>query len=78
MDKYSKSMYEGVLFISLGTPRSPTYFGVMSFLRQFLSDKNVIELPRLLWLPILYGFILPFRSYSSAKNYLKIWKMVLH
>lgn len=63
----------GILFVNLGTPDAPTPRGVRRFLREFLSDKRVVDLPRLLWLPILYGVILPFRSRSSAKNYKKIW-----
>src|SRR6476659_4998259 len=63
----------GILLIQLGTPDSPTYGGLFPYLRQFLSDRRVIEVPRSVWLPILYGFILPFRSGSSAAKYRRIW-----
>lgn len=63
----------GVLIIQLGTPDSPTYGGLFPYLRQFLSDRRVIEVPRFRWLPILYGIILPFRSGSSAAKYRRIW-----
>ena len=73
MNKYSIKQKTGVLLINLGTPDKPTYFGVMKFLREFLSDNKVVSLPKLFWYPILYTFVLPFRSHSSAKNYRKIW-----
>lgn len=63
----------GVLLISLGTPDAPTYSAVRRYLREFLSDPRVIETPRLLWLPILYGPILTFRPARSARAYAKIW-----
>ena len=63
----------GILLTNLGTPDFPTRASVRTYLKEFLSDSRVIELPRLLWLPILYGIILPFRSYRSAKLYQKIW-----
>src|SRR5580704_18291412 len=63
----------GILLIQLGTPDSPTYTGLFPYLRQFLSDRRVIEVPRAKWLPILYGVILPFRSGASAAKYRRIW-----
>src|SRR5580658_8382173 len=63
----------GILIIQLGTPDRPTYTGLFPYLRQFLSDRRVIEVPRAKWLPILYGVILPFRSGSSAAKYRRIW-----
>jgi ferrochelatase len=63
----------GLLLIQLGTPDAPTYRGLFPYLRQFLSDRRVIEAPRAVWLPLLYGFILPFRSGSSAAKYRRIW-----
>ena len=43
----------GVLLINLGTPDSPSYFDVQRYLREFLSDRRVINTSRLIWLPIL-------------------------
>ena len=63
----------GVLLVNLGTPEEPTPSAVRRFLRQFLSDPRVVEIPRAIWLPILYGFILPFRPSRSAHAYQKIW-----
>jgi ferrochelatase len=63
----------GILLIQLGTPDSPTYTGLFPYLRQFLSDRRVIEVPRVIWLPLLYGVILPFRSGASAAKYRRIW-----
>jgi ferrochelatase len=63
----------GVLVTNLGTPDAPRAGAVRRYLAEFLSDPRVIELPRLLWLPILYGVILPFRAPRSAHAYRKIW-----
>ena len=63
----------GVLVVNLGTPDEPTAGAVRRFLREFLSDPRVVEIPRVIWLPILYGFILPFRPSRSAEAYGKIW-----
>ncbi|MGO8856472.1 MAG: ferrochelatase [Steroidobacteraceae bacterium] len=63
----------GVLLVNLGTPDSPSYFAVQRYLRQFLSDRRVIETSRFIWLPLLYGVILPFRPLKTVRNYRKIW-----
>jgi ferrochelatase len=63
----------GILLIQLGTPDTPTYRGLFPYLQQFLSDRRVIEVPRVIWLPLLYGVILPFRSGASAAKYRRIW-----
>lgn len=68
-----KSGKLGVLLISLGTPEAPTYGSVRKYLAEFLSDPRVIETPKPIWLPILYGPILTFRPLKSAKAYAKIW-----
>lgn len=64
----------GVLLINLGTPAAPTRAAVKPFLRQFLSDRRVVELPRLPWQILLRGLILPWRSGQSAHGYQKIWQ----
>lgn len=63
----------GVLLVNLGTPEAPTAEAVRDFLKAFLSDKRVVDLPRLIWLPVLYGIILNFRPKKVAVNYQKIW-----
>src|SRR5947209_16749316 len=63
----------GVLIVNLGTPDSPSYFAVQRYLRQFLSDRRVINTSRLIWLPLLYGVVLPFRPFKTARNYRKVW-----
>lgn len=63
----------GVLLVNLGTPDAPTYFAVQRYLREFLSDRRVIEIPRFIWRIILYGFILPFRPFFIAKKYASVW-----
>lgn len=62
-----------VLLVNLGTPDAPTATSVKKYLREFLSDPRVVELPSLLWRPILNLWILPFRSGKSAKAYRDIW-----
>src|ERR1700724_3605261 len=62
----------GVLMVNLGTPDSPSYFAVQRYLRQFLGDRRVINTSRLIWLPLLYGVVLPFRPIRTARNYRKI------
>lgn len=63
----------GVLVCNVGTPEAPTTSAVRSYLREFLSDPRIVELPRALWLPILHGFILATRPRRSAKAYAEIW-----
>lgn len=64
----------GVVLVNLGTPDAPTPAAVRKYLRQFLSDRRVIEVPRLLWWCILNLFILPFRPRRVAANYALIWQ----
>ena len=63
----------GVLAVNLGTPDFPSYFAVQRYLREFLGDRRVINSSRLIWLPLLYGVILPFRPIRTARKYRKIW-----
>jgi ferrochelatase len=63
----------GVLLIQLGTPDEPTTPALRRYLRQFLSDPRVIEVPRLKWWFILNLFVLPFRPPRSAAKYRRIW-----
>ncbi len=63
----------GVLLVNLGTPDAPTPAAIRSYLREFLSDPRVVEIPRLLWLPVLYGFILPFRPKKLVHAYQSVW-----
>ena len=62
-----------VLVVNLGTPDEPTPGAVRRYLAEFLADPRVIELPRWLWLPLLHGVILPFRSRRSAHAYAQVW-----
>jgi ferrochelatase len=63
-----------VLLVNTGTPEAPRTGAVRAFLRRFLSDPRVIELPRVLWLPLLYGLVLPLRAPRSARKYRQIWQ----
>lgn len=63
----------GILLANLGTPDAPTPGAVKRYLRQFLSDQRVVDVPRLLWWPLLRGVILPIRSPRVAKLYQSVW-----
>ncbi|GHD58524.1 ferrochelatase [Jeongeupia chitinilytica] len=63
----------GVLLVNLGTPDAPTAAAVKPYLRQFLSDPRVVEIPRLIWQLILRGIILNVRPKKSAHKYASIW-----
>ncbi|MEF2155170.1 ferrochelatase [Luteimonas sp. FXH3W] len=62
-----------VLLVNLGTPDAPTPTAVRRYLRQFLSDERVVDLPRWKWLPILNLVILPLRSGPVSRKYREIW-----
>jgi ferrochelatase len=62
-----------VLLVNLGTPEAPTRAAVRRYLREFLSDPRVVELPRIVWLPILHGIVLATRPAKSAAKYASIW-----
>lgn len=63
----------GILLINLGTPDAPTPSALRRYLRQFLSDRRVVEIPRAIWWVILNGIILNTRPAKSAEKYAQIW-----
>lgn len=63
----------GVLLVNLGTPDAPTTGAVRRYLKEFLSDRRVVEIPRLVWWPILNGIILNIRPRKSAHAYAQVW-----
>lgn len=63
----------GVLLINLGTPAAPTAAALRPYLRQFLSDPRVVEIPRAVWWLILHGVILRTRPRKSAEKYASVW-----
>jgi len=63
----------GVLLLQLGTPDAPTTAALRRYLREFLSDRRVIDLPRALWWPLLHLVVLPRRPARSAALYRRIW-----
>ncbi|MCA1243661.1 ferrochelatase [Stappia stellulata] len=67
----------GVLLVNLGTPDGTDFRSMRRYLREFLSDKRVIEWPRALWYPILYGIVLNTRPTKSGKAYDEIWNREL-
>lgn len=69
----NRSSTIGLLLVNLGSPDAPTQSAVKRYLREFLSDPRVIDLPRWQWLPILHGIVLNTRPKQSAKLYQSIW-----
>ncbi len=67
------SKKQGVLLCNLGTPEAPTAPAVRKYLAQFLHDKRVVSIPRVIWCPILHGIILRTRPQKVAKLYQAIW-----
>ena len=63
----------GILLVNLGTPVAPTAAALRRYLKQFLSDPRVVEIPRALWWLILNGIILNTRPRKSAEKYAKVW-----
>jgi ferrochelatase len=63
----------GILLTNIGTPTAPRTREVRQYLRRFLSDQRVVELPRVAWYPILFGVVLPLRGPKSAHAYQRIW-----
>ncbi len=70
---HGKNECIGVLLVNLGTPEQPETSSVKRYLGEFLSDPRVVEIPRLVWLAMLYGVILRRRSPQTAKLYRSIW-----
>jgi len=67
----------GVLLVNLGTPDGTDFRSMWRYLREFLSDPRVIELPRVVWYPILYGLVLTTRPRKSGAKYRMIWNTEL-
>ena len=63
----------GVLLVNLGTPDAPEPGAVRIYLREFLSDPRVVEIPYLVWQPILRGIVLRTRPKKSAHAYQQVW-----
>jgi ferrochelatase len=64
----------GVLLVNLGTPDAPTFWPVRRYLKEFLSDRRVVEANPILWQLLLNSIILTFRPGRTAKNYAKVWQ----
>ncbi len=62
-----------LLIVNLGTPEAPTAPAVRRYLGEFLSDRRVVQIPRIAWLPLLHGLILPLRGPKAAAKYASIW-----
>ncbi len=62
-----------VLLINLGTPDATDYWSMRRYLKEFLSDRRVVEIPRLIWWPVLNLIILPTRPSKSGRNYASVW-----
>lgn len=73
MENGDASTLTGVLLINLGTPDAPDVPALRRYLAEFLADPDVVTLPRLLWLPLLYLVVLRTRPAKSAEAYRRIW-----
>ncbi|MEL1265844.1 ferrochelatase [Pseudoxanthomonas putridarboris] len=62
-----------LLAVNLGTPEAPTAPAVRRYLAEFLRDPRVVQIPRVLWYPLLHGVILPLRGPKAAAKYASIW-----
>jgi len=62
-----------VVLVNLGTPDAPTPAAVRRYLGEFLSDRRVVSIPRVVWWPLLHGIILPLRAPKVAPKYAEIW-----
>ncbi|MDD0809633.1 ferrochelatase [Curvibacter sp. RS43] len=71
--RHGQAARTGVLLCNLGTPEAPTAPALRRYLGQFLSDHRVVEIPALLWKPILHGIILRVRPAKSAAKYASVW-----
>lgn len=63
----------GILLVNLGTPKAPTPAAVRCYLREFLADRRVVQLPRAVWLPLLYAVVSTMRARRVARSYRSIW-----
>lgn len=70
---HGQSEKTAIVYINLGTPDAPTTTAVRRYLKEFLSDPRVVEIPKPIWWMILNLVILPFRSKQSAHKYASIW-----
>jgi len=73
MSEPTSSPKTALLLTNLGTPQAPTSAAIRRYLAEFLSDPRVVQIPRLLWWPLLHGVILPLRSRRVARKYAQIW-----
>lgn len=71
--KHGTPAKTGVLLVNLGTPEAPTAQAVRPYLKQFLGDARVVEIPKAIWWLILNGIILNVRPKKSAEKYASIW-----
>jgi len=73
IDTENQQALTGVLLTNLGSPDEPTPTALRHYLREFLSDPRVVEIPKFIWMIILHGIILRVRPKKSAKLYQSIW-----
>ena len=71
--QHENEQKKGLLIAYLGTPDSPDVLSVRRYLKEFLSDPRIIEVPKIIWWFVLNIFILNFRSFNSARLYKSIW-----
>lgn len=72
--RHGSAARTAILLVNLGTPDEPTPAALRRYLAEFLGDPRVVEIPRLVWWPILHGIILRTRPAKSAAKYASIWR----
>lgn len=73
MENLSPASDTALVVVNLGTPDTPTPAAVRRYLAEFLGDPFVVQIPRIVWWPLLHGLILPLRSRRVAEKYAEIW-----
>ena len=71
--EHGRQATTGILVVNLGTPDDPGADAVRRYLAEFLSDRRVVEIPRLVWKMILHGIVLRVRPKKSARAYQRVW-----
>ena len=71
--RHGSAAHTAVLLVNLGTPDAPTAPALRRYLAEFLSDPRVVEIPAIVWKPLLHGIILQVRPAKSAAKYASIW-----
>jgi ferrochelatase len=70
---HRQTFHTGILIVNLGTPNAPTPLAIRRYLAEFLWDSRIVEIPHIIWWPILHGIILRLKPARAARKYRAIW-----